>query len=263
MKLHTIIQKFETLIPLDYQEPWDRCGLQLGSKNGDINKVVFALDCCHEVIRFAQEEKAQLIVTHHPLSMNDFRNLDLDTYEGWMIEKCIQNQIAIYCSHTNHDASPQSLSRHQAKQLKLKSIKPLAPKLEINPNIGSGAWGVLPQAQTLQQLIPTLKKIFGLDQLTYSGNLHHPIKTIALCNGSGTSLLPQVIAGKIDLFITGDVKYHYAIEALRENTVLIDVSHFDSEVESATLLASVFKKLFDNKLKLKVYSGLKNPLQRA
>ena len=82
---------------------------------------------------------------------------------------------------------------------------------------------------------------------------------MALCTGSGISLLGKVLSLKADLFITGDIKYHYAIEALRKNLALIDPGHFHSEKESVALLKNLFKKLFGSKLELIEYKRLRDP----
>ena len=113
--LKDILKAFEQEIPLSYQEPWDKSGLQIGSRAQKINRVLFAYDACHEVLRFAAKNKINLIITHHPLSLSDTKNLSLDSYEGEIFRLAAKNDIAIYTAHTSHDSSPHSLNRHYAK----------------------------------------------------------------------------------------------------------------------------------------------------
>ncbi len=125
--LRQIISKVEKYLPLHFQESYDRSGLQLGSANSKITKVLFALDICREVISEAKKKKANLVVTHHPLSLSDFRNINLDTYEGSLIGEAIKAGISLYTAHTNHDATPYGLSHQFAKNLGLEEVAPLRP----------------------------------------------------------------------------------------------------------------------------------------
>lgn len=127
MKLSHITQKFEKHIPLALQESWDQCGLQLGDPNAEIKSILFAYDVCKETITAAKKNKCQLIVTHHPFRMKGSVAVRLDTYDGKLIEACIKNNIALYCSHTNHDNSHESANVRILKELGLKNIQPLQP----------------------------------------------------------------------------------------------------------------------------------------
>jgi len=55
------------------------------------------------------------------------------------------------------------------------------------------------------------------------------IKRIALCTGSGASLLNKVSSMEVDLYITGDITYHTALSAQELGLNVLDVEHFDTE----------------------------------
>lgn len=57
------------------------------------------------------------------------------------------------------------------------------------------------------------------------------IKTIGFCAGSGSEFI-----GSTDAFVTGDVKFHTALEA---KTVVFDIGHFESEIFAPELLKSI------------------------
>ena len=42
-------------------------------------------------------------------------------------------------------------------------------------------------------------------------------------------MLERVIASKVDVYVTGDLKYHEGQRALEEGLALIDIGHFASE----------------------------------
>jgi putative NIF3 family GTP cyclohydrolase 1 type 2 len=52
------------------------------------------------------------------------------------------------------------------------------------------------------------------------------IKKVSLTTGAGMSLLPYI---KADLFLTGDIKYHEAMDAKVRGISLIDIGHYESE----------------------------------
>lgn len=56
--------------------------------------------------------------------------------------------------------------------------------------------------------------------------LESPISTVALCAGSGTSVLAGV---KADLYLTGEMLHHDVLEATQIGTTVILCNHSDSE----------------------------------
>ena len=68
------------------------------------------------------------------------------------------------------------------------------------------------------------------------------------------SLLPYI---KADLFLTGDIKYHEAMEAKALGISLIDIGHFESEI----FFSEILYKLLENYLKKNM--ALSNSLSRA
>jgi putative NIF3 family GTP cyclohydrolase 1 type 2 len=64
---------------------------------------------------------------------------------------------------------------------------------------------------------------------------HKRIKRVALCTGSGASLMRQIDA---DCFLTGDIKYHDAMEAKSISLSMIDIGHYESECFFGDILAS-------------------------
>ena len=63
---------------------------------------------------------------------------------------------------------------------------------------------------------------------------------MALTTGSGCSLIPKIEA---DCFLTGDIKYHDAMQAKALNLSLIDIGHYESEQFFAKILEQYLKNL--------------------
>ena len=67
------------------------------------------------------------------------------------------------------------------------------------------------------------------------------IKSFALVTGSGMDFFNE-IKDKVDLFITADVKYHEAQDALEQGVSIIDFGHLESEVHAVDLLSNYLKE---------------------
>ena len=94
---------------------------------------------------------------------------------------------------------------------------------------GLGRIGELPEKSTLAELAIDIKKNFGLPALRYAGNPSLSVKKIAICTGSGSSLMKNFFRSDADVYISGDLGHHNAIDVAESNRGLIDLGHFTSE----------------------------------
>ena len=69
--------------------------------------------------------------------------------------------------------------------------------------------------------------------LKYINNKTKFIKTIGFCAGSGSEFISET---PCDAFVTGDVKFHTAVET---NKVIFDIGHFESEIFAVKKLKSL------------------------
>jgi putative NIF3 family GTP cyclohydrolase 1 type 2 len=95
--------------------------------------------------------------------------------------------------------------------------------------MGLGRVGSLREAVTLAGLARNLERSLGRTKVRVVGDPEHSVRRVALCTGSGGSLLELALASGADAYVTGDLKYHEAQRAVEENLALIDVGHFASE----------------------------------
>ena len=102
-KIKDVTGLMEKLAPLRYQESYDNAGLQTGDSGAEVKGVLLTLDCTEEVIDEALEKGCNLIVAHHPVIFKGLKQLTGGNYVERTIIKAIQNNIAIYASHTNLD----------------------------------------------------------------------------------------------------------------------------------------------------------------
>ena len=106
-------------------------------------------------------------------------------------------------------------------------IYPLLNEVE---KLGLGRIGSLPLPTTLGEYAGLLKKTLSAPALRYVGDPAKRISRVALCSGSGASLLRDAVRAGADVLVTGDIKYHEAREAEDLGLALIDAGHFPTEI---------------------------------
>ncbi len=128
IKIKDITGFLETLAPRSYQESYDNSGLLTGHSEAEVKGILVSLDCTEEVVDEAMDNKANLIVAHHPVIFKGLKKLTGQTYIERTLIKAIKNDIAIYSIHTNLDNVYQGVNRKIAGRLGLKNVKILSPK---------------------------------------------------------------------------------------------------------------------------------------
>jgi len=120
------------------------------------------------------------------------------------------------------------------------------PLIVPDQKTGIGRVGSLESALDLKSLARMIKKKLKLKHLKYTGNPALSVKKIAICSGSGASLLSSFFASGAQVFVSGDLRYHDARDVEAANLGLIDIGHFASEhlivKELTARLRSVFAK---------------------
>lgn len=133
----------ENFAPLSYQESYDNAGLITGNPNQAITGVLLSLDCIEATIDEAIGKKCNLIIAHHPIIFGGLKKITGSNYVERTIIKAIQNNIAIYASHTNLDNVQQGVNAKIAQKLGLVNGRILAPKKQVLKKLVT----FVPQAQ--------------------------------------------------------------------------------------------------------------------
>ena len=56
-----------------------------------------------------------------------------------------------------------------------------------------------------------------------------PVRRVAVCGGAGADFIDDAVRRSVDVYVTGDVKYHEAQRAAEQGMHLIDAGHFGTE----------------------------------
>lgn len=225
MQIRELIEKLEEKYPFELQEEWDNSGLQLGNPEEELKGVVLSLDLEEGAIDYALEDKkANLIITHHPYLFNPTKSIDFRDSFYNRLRKCIKNDITVFAFHTNLDIADGGVNDNLAKILGLRDIK----SLENGKELGLGRCGYIDK-KPAEKFLRDVKDKLEASGIVVYGNYNKIIEKVGLCGGAGSSLLEDAINESCDLMITGDVKYHEAMDMSNKGIIIADVGHFASE----------------------------------
>lgn len=112
-----------------------------------------------------------------------------------------------------------------------------------NLEVGSGAIGELPEPLLGNAWLSYLKEHMQLNLIRYTALPTRPIRSIAVCGGVGSFLLPDAVRAGADIFVTADYKYHEFFDA--DNRIgICDIGHYESEVFTKELISGHLAKKF-------------------
>ena len=106
---------------------------------------------------------------------------------------------------------------------------------------------ILNEEMRLEDLLERIKDSLGISHVRYVGNKDAYVRKIGLVTGGGSSFMYEV-ADKIDVFLTGDLKYHEALDALEEGRILVDIGHFESEYLFVDMMEQKMAKFFNGEM---------------
>ena len=239
MKVKDIIEVIEEFAPLSLQEGWDNSGRCIGSPEDPVTSVLFGLDCTPELVDEAASCGADMIVTHHPLIFSGLKKISSDNKVGEAVIKAIKAGISIYAAHTSADKVIAGVSGAMAARLGLENVRILD---EDGDGTGLGVVGDLPRPLTSDEAVALVKERFGLEMMKTSRPLEGMISRVAMCGGSGGSLIGAAMKSGAQLYISGDISYHNFFTA--DGFMIMDIGHYESEIEIVDILFSLLKKKF-------------------
>ena len=206
MNKYEIVKKIEEFAPLNTQEDWDSSGWIVDLPEAEVEKVMFALTVTEDVLEQAVKNGCDMIISHHPMFFVPWKYCNIN----------------IYCAHTNLDKANGGTTDTLLRALHLEGrccndfVRVI--ELENEMSVEFLKLKLLPISPRLR--IINNKKV-------------RTIKTVGFCAGSGSEFIAST---PCDAFVTGDLKYHTAVET---DKVVYDIGHFESEIMSVSLLKEI------------------------
>ncbi|MDA8233667.1 MAG: Nif3-like dinuclear metal center hexameric protein [Clostridia bacterium] len=118
----------------------------------------------------------------------------------------------------------------------------LYPLLNEGAAQGLGRIGRFLEAIPFGELVKKVKDSLEVDKLIVGGDLNRSVQKIAVCGGSGASLLHKALFMGAQVLLTGDVKYHEGQEMLAQGLNFIDGGHHATERPVVSVLADFLRE---------------------
>ena len=261
MKVKDIARAIEAFAPTCVQEGWDNSGLIVGSPEDEVGGVMVGFDCTPALIDEALRKGCNMVVTHHPLIFKGIRTIDPEDPVGCAIYKAIRGGVAVYAAHTSADKVRGGVSWAMAERLGLENVTFLEGE-----EYGLGVIGDLPckgseaGGMTGEEAIAFVKDRFGLSSLRCSAPVPL-VRKVALCGGSGGSLIGAAMAAGAQLYVSGDISYHQFFT--RPGFMIADIGHFEGEVDIVDVLSAQIRKNLPSSSSIPILSSssLENPVK--
>lgn len=226
-----ILNFTETFAPLETQMDFDNSGLLVGDEKTQVSKAIVALDITDEVIEEAVREKAQLIISHHPVIFSPLKKIEKNS----VVYKLIENNIDALCLHTNLDLSSDfGVNTCLADAVGVKNYSFVPGECLLI--------GELEKETKTKNFAEIVKNTLNCNGVRFT-NGNKKIKTVAICTGSGGSYV-YTAYGKADALLTGEIKHNEILTANRFNLAVIDASHYRTEDIVIAPLCNKLKKQF-------------------
>ena len=226
--LADVIASLEHLAPLRLAADWDNVGLLVATKKPSIHRVMTCLTLTLDVAREAVAQKADLVVTHHPLPFRPLNRITEETPTGATLVELVSAGIGVWSGHTAWDSAAEGINAMLAGILSLQDVAPLEPD-ETDTSVGFGRMGTTSSHDTVDAVTQRLTSALGCSGCTVAGDPNRSAGRIGIVCGSGGESVPLAAAAGCQTLVTGEIKLHDALEALARNMTVIAVGHHRSE----------------------------------
>ena len=228
MNCSEVMEALSDLAPFEYAEKWDNVGLLAGSRDKEVKRIFIAVDATDEVIDEAVRRGADMLLTHHPLIFSPLKRVVDDDFIGRRIIDLIKNDICYVAMHTNFDIM--GMADAAADELALKHTDVLQITFEDDiAKAGLGRVGMLSGDVPLLELADKVKRAFHVPTVRIFGDTEDVVRRVAILPGSGRSGVDDAIKAGADVYITGDIDHHIALDALARGLNIIDAGHYGIE----------------------------------
>lgn len=227
-----LIRKLWKMFPLKIAKKYhDYVGLMVSHVHESTNKIVLCLDVSNEVISQAINEKADLIISHHPFIYGKKKFVLNDPLKKEMYEKLEKANIPVYSFHTNFDEGKNGMNDALAQKLELNDIAP------IN-NLPMARKGKLSSSMDVHDFVKYALEKLNLDYGQLLVGEKKIINMVGILGGAGSREYSFAYEDNCDIYISGDTPYHIRKEIIEKKLTYLNLDH---EVEK--IFISQMKKI--------------------
>jgi dinuclear metal center YbgI/SA1388 family protein len=123
-----ICDSLDQFAPPALAADWDNVGLLLGDGAAEVRRVLACLTVTPAVVAEAVAEKADLIVSHHPILFRGAKRLSTASADGRLLWPLARAGVAVYSPHTAFDNTAGGINDSLARRLGLTEVTALRPR---------------------------------------------------------------------------------------------------------------------------------------
>lgn len=229
VELAEILYALEQVAPRSLAFPGDKVGHQVGRRSTQVSKAVVALDRSLGAVQFGIEQGAQLLLTHHPLIYQPAETVTDQDHVGQTILLLIEHGMCHVAAHTNWDAAQGGINDVLADAFQLRDRRAFGMGATCDgETMPSGRVGSLPEALSLRDFGWLLGENLGGSPLVW-GDPSKRVRTVAFTGGAADLDWKAALAAGADVFVTGEVRQHVALEASESGLAIAAAGHFATE----------------------------------
>ncbi len=237
MLISTLEQLLLERFPASSAEPWDHVGLSVGDPSAEVTGVVCALDATVENVRYASEQHANVLLTHHPVYIkapNCFAPASPSRpYASATVYEAARLGVSIISLHTNLDRSLEARALPPIL-MGYRAITSLEHAKEPD-ELGLGS--ICNIAETpLKTLAFQAARAFDSSPRVW-GSSGRVIRRLAFLGGSLGEFGEYALANNVDAIICGEAGYHICQDLRLRGLAVILLGHDRSEQPFVEILA--------------------------
>jgi len=226
--LAQVTAELERIAPLRLAADWDAVGLLVAPRRDMVGRVLTCLSLTPAVAAEAVHERADLVVTHHPLPFRPVERITGDTGTGRVLLDLVHGGCGVWSSHTAWDSAAGGINDQLAALIGLNHVSPIEPDAEL-PLAGFGRAGTAPDGASVVDVGRRIAVALNVTVVEIVGDPDRPAGRVGIVCGSGGGSIATVRRGGCQALVTGELKLHEALEAEAAGLAVIAVGHHASE----------------------------------
>ena len=235
MTIRELDRRLSALYPPSLSCDWDNDGLLVSpDPDAEIAGILISLEVTDGAIREAEKLGYNLILTHHPLIFHPLSALTPETGVERRVTALYTRGISTLAYHTRADRASGGVNDRMVELLGLTDVEPFAD--------GVPRFGTLPTPKTPEELAKTVSELTGAKIALWSGK-PRTVRRVAICCGDGKDYLAAACENGADLYLTGELNYHYRLDADDLPMLTCEIGHDRSEMPFLDTLEKRVKEI--------------------
>lgn len=234
MTVKDYMDLIEKAAPLALAYEWDNVGLMTGDPSREVTGVLLCVDMTLDVLKEAEEQGANLIITHHPVIFDPLYSLGTDRASNRRIVQAIRQDAAVLSYHTNLDLAPApyGVNYHLARALGLEHIR--------QARDGFHYYGELSEPLTASDFTAKINSLLD----TKTGSLYNrgpeaSVRRVGVSCGAYDEEAEWLSEYGCDALVTGEAKHSGIVDLSFEDLTVYLAGHYATELPGIRALADI------------------------